>query len=279
MEILQYCTKPSIRSKSSYRTCKENTNHTSWTTILCSMLYSTMPKRSIVKTSWWHKMEMLSALLAICEGNPLLTSGLLSQRASNADLWCFLFRMPEQCVAQTVELLVIWDAMMLIWHPCNVIRCHVILWQDVLLDIEEVQGYLTYWGQDKMANIFQMTFSNTFSWMNTFELLLRFHWILFLRVELTIFQHCGSDDGLALTRWQAIIWTNDGLIYWRICASLGLSELTLLSNSHNHDIRQNGGVDPLGAGSIAQNGSVNMDCGSSIIYYRSLKTNTPVTSS
>ena len=26
----------------------------------------------------------------------------------------------------------------------------------------------------------------------------------------------GSDNGLALTRWQAIIWTNDGLVYWCI---------------------------------------------------------------
>ena len=36
----------------------------------------------------------------------------------------------------------------------------------------------------------------------------------------------GSDDGLALARRQAIIWTNDGLVCWRICASLGLNELT-----------------------------------------------------
>ena len=28
--------------------------------------------------------------------------------------------------------------------------------------------------------------------------------------------------------WQAIIWTNDGIVYWCIYASLGLNELTLL---------------------------------------------------
>ena len=28
------------------------------------------------------------------------------------------------------------------------------------------------------------------------------------------------------TRRQAIIWTNDGIVYWRIYASLGLNELT-----------------------------------------------------
>ena len=42
--------------------------------------------------------------------------------------------------------------------------------------------------------------------------------------------HCGSiglDNGLAENRQQAIIWTNDGLIYWHIYASLSLNELTL----------------------------------------------------
>ena len=35
----------------------------------------------------------------------------------------------------------------------------------------------------------------------------------------------GSDNGLALARLQAIIWTNLGMSYWRIYASLGLNEL------------------------------------------------------
>ena len=40
-----------------------------------------------------------------------------------------------------------------------------------------------------MAAIFQTTFSNAFSWMKMYEFRLKFHWILFLRFELTIFQH------------------------------------------------------------------------------------------
>ena len=36
----------------------------------------------------------------------------------------------------------------------------------------------------------------------------------------------GSDNGLASKRRQAIIWTNVGMLYWCIYASLGLSELT-----------------------------------------------------
>ena len=34
----------------------------------------------------------------------------------------------------------------------------------------------------------------------------------------------GSDNGLVPNRQQAIIWTNDGLVYWGIYASLGLNE-------------------------------------------------------
>ena len=48
---------------------------------------------------------------------------------------------------------------------------------------------LTHWGQDKMAPIFQTIFSNVFFRMRMYELRLRFHWTLFQRFELTIFQH------------------------------------------------------------------------------------------
>ena len=59
---------------------------------------------------------------------------------------------------------------------------------------------LTHWGRDKMAAIFLTTFWNVFSWMKMYEFRLRFHWNVFI----------GSDNGLAPTRRQAIIWANDG---------------------------------------------------------------------
>ena len=40
----------------------------------------------------------------------------------------------------------------------------------------------------QMNAISQTTFSNAFSWMKIFEFLLKFHWSLFPRVQLTIFQ-------------------------------------------------------------------------------------------
>ena len=40
----------------------------------------------------------ISMFLALCEGNPLVTSGFPSQKASNMELWCFPWSAPEQMV-------------------------------------------------------------------------------------------------------------------------------------------------------------------------------------
>ena len=75
-----------------------------------------------------------------------------------------------------------------------------------------------------MDAILQTTFSNPFSWMKMFEFRLKFHWGLFLRFQLTIFQHwfrywLGAIQATShyLKQW----W----LVYWHIYASLGLNEL------------------------------------------------------
>ena len=84
--------------------------------------------------------------------------------------------------------------------------------------------HLTHWGWDKMAAISQTTFSNAFSGMKMYEVRIRFHWSLFLRLEITIFQHwfrwwLGADQATShyLNQW----W----LAYWRIYVSIGLNEL------------------------------------------------------
>ena len=85
--------------------------------------------------------------------------------------------------------------------------------------------YLTHWGRDKMAAIFQTTFSNTFSWMKTCKFWLRFHWSLFPKVQIAILNRwfrwwlgAGQATSHYLSQW----W----LDYRRIYASLGLNELT-----------------------------------------------------
>ena len=37
----------------------------------------------------------------------------------------------------------------------------------------------------------------------------------------------SSDNGLTPKRWQAVIWTNDGLAYWRIYVALGLNDISI----------------------------------------------------
>ena len=71
---------------------------------------------------------------------------------------------------------------------------------------------------------FQTTFSNGFCWMKLYEFRLKFHWSLFLGVQLTIFQHwCRKWLGAnqATNHYLHQWW----LIHWRIYASLGLNEL------------------------------------------------------
>ena len=67
-----------------------------------------------------------------------------------------------------------------ITHPLN--SCHSIMSYFCGM-------LLTHWGRDKMAAFSQTTLSNAFSWMKIIEFRLKFHWSLFLRVLLTIFQH------------------------------------------------------------------------------------------
>ena len=74
---------------------------------------------------------------------------------------------------------------------------------------------LTHWGQEKMVDILHTTFSKAFSWME---------WKLFCiysnftgicsRGSGSQYVIIGSGNGLALNRWHAIVWSNDGLVYW-----------------------------------------------------------------
>ena len=72
-------------------------------------------------------------------------------------------------------------------------RKGVCVYMCLQLFIRHTQYYhasvLTHWGRDKMATIFQTTLLNAFSWMKMYQFRFRFHWDLFLRVQLTIFQH------------------------------------------------------------------------------------------
>ena len=62
------------------------------------------PKRWYI---WWrHQIEIFSALLALCKGIRRIPL----TKASDGDLWCFLWSAPEQTMEHTIETPVIWNA-------------------------------------------------------------------------------------------------------------------------------------------------------------------------
>ena len=77
-------------------------------------------------------------------------------------------------------------------------------WRDqVLLEIVYIEYSVVkssaHSGRDKMAAISQTTIWNAFSWIKILKFWLKFHWSLFLMVQLTIFQHwsrywLGADE-------------------------------------------------------------------------------------
>ena len=85
---------------------------------------------------------------------------------------------------------------------------------------------LTHWGRDKWTPFQQTTFSNAFSLMKTFPFRLKFHWSLFLRFQLPIFQHWFRySNWLGAVRATSHYLNQWWLYYGRIYASLGLNEL------------------------------------------------------
>ena len=73
----------------------------------------------------------------------------------------------------------------------QIMACHRTVWHSTLTHryTSPDPTVLTHWGRDKMDAISQTTLSNAISWKKMLEFRLRFHWSLFLRVQLTIIQH------------------------------------------------------------------------------------------
>ena len=71
---------------------------------------------------------------------------------------------------------------------------------------------LTHWGRDKMAAILQTTFWSAFPWISCLWFNLQYDSI-------------GADNDFAPNWHQTIICSNDGMLFWRIYASMSRSEL------------------------------------------------------
>ena len=79
-----------------------------------------LPLGQLYGFSWWHhRMETISALLALCAGSSLFAGEFPAQRASNAGLWCFFYlRLNKQLSKQS------WGwwfetSSCSLWHRCN----------------------------------------------------------------------------------------------------------------------------------------------------------------
>ena len=76
--------------------------------------------------------------------------------------------------------------------------------------------HLKHWGRGKMAATSQTPFSNEFSLMKMYKFWEICTEIL-RKVQINIYSINGSDNGLASTRRQAIIWTNDAQFSHACC--------------------------------------------------------------
>ena len=114
-------------------------------TITCWLLRG-MSSPHKLATWWHHQMETFAALLAPCEGNPPVTGGFPSQRpvtrsfsvsltkASDAELWCFLWSAPERLSKQSRRWWFV-TASRSLWHHCN----------DSLVTPYSPSDYRQYW--------------------------------------------------------------------------------------------------------------------------------------
>ena len=67
-------------------------------------------------------METFSALLALCGGESTGDCWIPLTKASDAEVWCFLWSAPEQMAEQTIETLVIEMPSSWLKRHCNEIR-------------------------------------------------------------------------------------------------------------------------------------------------------------
>ena len=214
--------------------------HRSWSTLAQVMACCMMAPSHYLNQCWliikavvWYSPEQFhrKCLILMCLqithlNHCHISMGPMSE--IDIEIYLHLLSFLDTEMAQVVEIFPCWRQspwLLMAWwckepgyqQPCYWLSFHGIFWL-------QHHTHLTHWGRDKMAAIFQMTFSNAFSWMKMFKFRLRFHWSLFPRVQLTIFQHwfrkwLGTDQ--ATSHYLNQCW----LVYWCIYASLGLNEL------------------------------------------------------
>ena len=111
------------------------------------------------------------------------------------------------------------------WKTVGFLHSYLISNVPSFMSIQQVSLGLTHWGQDEMAAMLQVTFSNALLWIKTFDFQIKLHWNMFFvsnRQLVTI----GLGNDLAPNRPHAITSTNDDPVHWCIYESLGLNKST-----------------------------------------------------
>ena len=138
-------------------------------------------------STWWrHQMEAFSALLALCAGNSPVTGEFPAQRSVTRSFDVFFDLRLNKGWINNVE------AGDLRRHRTHYDVTVMLTKPSAELGIDAYSRLsiaLTHWGRVRLDAISQTTFSSAFYWMEMYELRLKIHWSLFLRVQLTLFQH------------------------------------------------------------------------------------------
>ena len=150
----------------------------------------------------------------LCEGNSSGTGEFPAQMPSNAENVFIWWRHHGHSMHIFVDIIL---------KPIFRFKPRSLLWL-THLSPGDTDVIVTHWGRNKMAAIFQTTFSNAFSWMKMYTFRFRFHWSMFPWVQLTIFQH-WFRSWLGAVQARSHYMNQWWLFYWRIYASLGLDGL------------------------------------------------------
>ena len=150
---------------------------------------------TVASTRWWcHQMETFFMLLAhTSDGWIPLT------KASDAELWCFIWSAPGQAVEQTIEMLLIWDASRSLWYHFN--ECY---WY----------GALTHCPLGNVAIILNVWFWNIFQWLVS----------MYFQCHIVMTSQYWFRSWLGAVMQQAVTWASVKPI-WHHMSSLGLNYL------------------------------------------------------
>ena len=144
----------------------------------------------------WNGNTLHITLLALCEGNPPVTSGFPSQKASNAELSCLLdvslyelFSKQLSCQLSDMPHYS-YDTIVMILESTHSIKVQntkvcitCVGWSHkYFCPLNLFNFILTHWDLSRMAAILQKTISSVCYWMKILVFLLKFHSSLLLRV-------------------------------------------------------------------------------------------------